>query len=122
MSKLFLRSLISVVLGKSQANRRGEEITSLVVGFDEKITSEELTRIVAVVVVVFLFFLDVGFGRGEKRQIGMGNAERQWGEKVVLLYDGAKAMGVRHLAEALVPGSSSSSSSLKREYVSSLYF
>jgi hypothetical protein len=111
-----------VVLGKSQANRRGEEITSLVVGFDEKITSEELTRIVAVVVVVFLFFLDVGFGRGEKRQIGMGNAERQWGEKVVLLYDGAKAMGVRHLAEALVPGSSSSSSSLKREYVSSLYF
>ncbi|CAK9228428.1 unnamed protein product [Sphagnum troendelagicum] len=44
----------------------------------------------------------------------MGNAERQWGEKVVLLYDGAKAMGVRHLAEALVPGSSSSSS-LKRE-------
>ncbi len=70
----------------------------------------------------FFFFLDVGFGRGEKRQIGMGNAERQWGEKVVLLYDGAKAMGVRHLAEALVPGSSSSSSSLKREYVSSLYF
>jgi len=50
----------------------------------------------------------------------MGNAERQWGEKVVLLYDGAKAMGVRHLAAALVPGSSSSS--LKREYVSSLYF
>jgi xanthosine utilization system XapX-like protein len=43
----------------------------------------------------------------------MGNAERQWGEKVVLLYDGAKAMGVRHLAAALVPGSSSSS--LKRE-------
>jgi len=40
-----------VVLGKSQANRRGEEITSLVVGFDEKITSEELTRIVVVVVV-----------------------------------------------------------------------
>ncbi len=112
-----------MVLGKSQANRRGEEITSLVVGFDEKITSEELTRIVAVVVVVvcFFFFLDVGFGRGEKQRIGMGNTERQWGEKVVLLYDGAKAMGVRHLAEALVPGSSSSSS-LKREYVSSLYF
>jgi hypothetical protein len=44
-----------VVLGKSQGNRRGEEIASLVVGFDEKITSEELTRIVAVVVVVFFF-------------------------------------------------------------------
>ncbi len=69
---------------------------------------------------LLFFFLDVGFGRGEKRRIGMGNAERQWGEKVVLLYDGAKAMGVRHLAEALFPGSSSSS--LKREYVSSLYF
>jgi len=68
-----------VVLGKSQANRRGEEITSLVVGFDEKITSEELTRIVVVVVVVavvFFFFYSCDWIGGKEN--GMDRKKKAW--------------------------------------------
>jgi hypothetical protein len=67
-----------VVLGKSQGDRRGEEITSLVVGFDEKITSEELTRIVAVVVV---FFFECWFwSRGEATDWDGQRGEAMGGE------------------------------------------
>ncbi len=70
-----------MVLGKSQVNRRGEEITSLVVGFDEKITSEELTRIVAVAVVVFLFFFGCWFwSRGETTDWDGQRGEAMGGE------------------------------------------
>jgi hypothetical protein len=73
--------LISLVLGNSQANHRGEEITSLVFGFDEKITSEELARIGAVVVVVVVFFFGCWFwSRGEATDWDGQRGEAMGGE------------------------------------------